>query len=126
MTVYPPVNRIANANAAALNRQARATAFSVANGSPQDESVRCADLWPVKSKSPLVEGRLIEPWLQELHFAICAASSKQSGGTTGKILSTRLEGISDITTKPPRLQQRSQKVSGDISRNAERHSHLRE
>src|SRR2546422_8686992 len=49
---------------------------------------------------------------------ICAASNKQSGGITGKILSTRLDGTSDITIKPPTLQQSSQKVPGEISRNA--------
>src|SRR4029453_17654430 len=53
-------------------------------------------------------------------FPICAAKSKQSGGITGKILSTRFDGISDITIRPPMLQQSSQKVSGDISRNTER------
>ena len=53
-----------------------------------------------------------------IELPICAAKSKQSGGITGKILSTRLDGISDITIKPPRLQQSSQTVSGDISRNA--------
>src|SRR5438105_5316461 len=47
---------------------------------------------------------------------ICAASSKQSGGITGKILSTRFDGISDIAIKPPMLQQTSHKVSGDIWR----------
>src|SRR2546429_9457202 len=57
---------------------------------------------------------------------ICAASSKQSGGITGKILSTRLDGISDITIKPPRLQQSSQKVSGGILRNAEPLFHRRD
>jgi hypothetical protein len=46
---------------------------------------------------------------------ICAAKSRQSGGTIGKILSTRFDGISDITTNPPKLQQSSQKVWGDIA-----------
>src|SRR6476661_6304149 len=85
----------------------RVAAFSVATG-----------LWPVESKSTLSEGRLTEPWLQDLREAICAAKSKQSGGTIGKILSTRLDGISDIAINPPKLQQSSQKVPGDISRNA--------
>ena len=58
--------------------------------------------------------------------AICAASSKQSGGITGKILSTRFDGISDITISPPMLQQSSQKVSGDISRNTERNRQFRD
>jgi hypothetical protein len=58
-------------------------------------------------------------------FPICAAKSRQSGGTIGKILSTRFDGISDITTNPPRLQQSSQKVSGDISRKTERSRQLR-
>src|SRR5215470_9713005 len=75
-------------------------------------------LWPVESKSTLSERQLTEPWLQELRFPICAASSKQSGGTIGKILSTRLDGINDIAMSPPKLQQSSQKVSGDISRSA--------
>src|SRR6266404_3792065 len=61
-----------------------------------------------------------------LTLPICAASNKQSGGITGKILSTRLDGISDITIKPTRLQQSSQKTSGDISRNAERSLQFRE
>src|SRR4029077_6966127 len=82
-------------------------AFSVATG-----------LWPVESKSMLSEGRLTEPWLQNLRAETCDAKSKQSGGTMGNILSTRLDGISDIAIRPPRLQQSSQKVSGDISRNA--------
>src|SRR4026209_2701149 len=85
----------------------RGLPFSVATG-----------LWPVRSESAVVTGRLTAPWLQEMCFAICAASSKQSGGITGKILSTRLDGISDITIKPPKLQQSSQKVSGEMSRNA--------
>src|SRR6266487_341269 len=93
----------------------RGLPFSVATG-----------LWPVRSESAVVTGRLTEPWLQELCFAICAASSKQSGGITGKILSTRLDGISDITIKPPRLQQSSQKTSGDISLNAARSLQFRE
>src|SRR5215475_3563513 len=67
-----------------------------------------------------LEERSTGPWLQKFRFPICAASSKQSGGTTGKILSTRFDGISDIAISPPMLQQISQKVSGDISRNAER------
>src|SRR6516225_1545168 len=75
-------------------------------------------LWAVGSRSSPREGRLTEPWLQELRFAICAASSKQSGGITGKILSTRFDGISDIAIRPPILQQISQNVSDDISRNA--------
>ena len=75
-------------------------------------------LGPVSSDSILLQERPTEPWLQELRLAICAARSKQSGGITGKILSTRFDGISDITIKPPMLQQSSQKVSGDISRNA--------
>ena len=62
----------------------------------------------------------------ELRDAICAASSKQSGGITGKILSTRFDGISDITISPPMLQQSSQKVSGDISRNTERNRQFRD
>src|SRR6266545_401930 len=80
--------------------------------------------WPVGSESTLVEGRLTAPkafarppWLQITRLPTCAASNKQSGGITGKIRSTRLDGISDITIKPPRPQQISQKVSGDISRN---------
>src|SRR5881394_1798155 len=83
-------------------------------------------LWPVESKSSPFEGRLTEPWLQELHLAICAAKSKQSGGRIGKILSTRFDGISDIAIRPPKLQQSSQKVSGDISRNAARIRHRRD
>src|SRR5687767_15619388 len=43
-----------------------------------------------------------------------AASSKQSGGTIGKMRSTRLEGMHDMTSNPPRLQARSQNISGDI------------
>src|SRR5437867_12838541 len=84
-------------------------AFSVATG-----------LWPVRPTSSLVEERLTEPWLQATSLAICAANSKHSGGMIGKIRSTRLDGINDIKIKPPTLQQSSQKVSGDISRNAER------
>src|SRR5881394_927332 len=83
-------------------------------------------LWPVESKSSPFEGRLTEPWLQELHLAICAAKSKQSGGITGKILSTRFDGISDIAIRPPKLQQSSQKVPGDISRKSERNRQFRE
>src|SRR5512133_2028760 len=93
----------------------RGLPFSVATG-----------LWPVRSESAVVTGRLTEPWLQELCFAICAASSKQSGGITGKILSTRLDGITDITIKPPRLQQNSQKVPGHILRNAAPMFHRRD
>src|SRR5436190_11807557 len=74
-------------------------------------------LWPVGSGSTLVEGRLTEPWLQGTRLPICAASNKQSGGIIGKILSTRLDGTSDMTISPPALQQSSQKVSGEISRN---------
>src|SRR5437016_9270337 len=70
----------------------------------------------VRSKL-FAEERLTEPWLQAAHFPTCAASSRQSGGTTGKIRSTRFEGISDIAIKPPKLQQTNQNVSGDISRN---------
>src|ERR1700746_2202412 len=66
------------------------------------------------------------PRLREFRDATCAASSKQSGGITGKILSTRFDGISDITISPPRLQQSSQKVSGDISRNTERNRQFRD
>jgi hypothetical protein len=51
-----------------------------------------------------------------LRGAIWAASSKQSGGIMGN-LSTRFDGISDMTISLPMLQQISQKVSGDISRN---------
>ena len=59
-------------------------------------------------------------------FPICAAKSKQSGGTIGKILSTRFDGISDMTSKPPKVQQINQKVSADISRNAAPIFHRRE
>src|SRR5438270_13144712 len=71
----------------------------------------------VRSKL-FAEERLTEPWLQAAHFPTCAANSKQSGGITGKIRSTRFDGISDIATRPPTLQQSSQNVSGDRSRNA--------
>src|SRR5438132_4388805 len=57
---------------------------------------------------------------------ICAASSKQSGGIIGKILSTRFDGISDITIRPPMLQQNSQKVSGDISQKRPRSRQFRD
>src|SRR5690242_13653142 len=80
----------------------------------------------VSSDCTPFEGRPAGPWLQEFHFAICAASSKQSGGITGKILSTRFDGISDIAMKPPMLQQSSQKASGDVSRKSERNRQLRE
>src|SRR6266566_2623361 len=75
-------------------------------------------LWPIRPKSTFAEERLTEPWLQGQRLPICAAKSKQSGGITGKILSTRLDGMSDIMIKPPMLQQSSQKVPGCISRNA--------
>src|SRR5439155_8660248 len=75
-------------------------------------------LWPIRPKSTFAEERLTEPWLHGTRLPTCAAKSKQSGGITGKIRSTRLDGISDITTKPPKLQQSSQKVAGDMSRNA--------
>src|SRR5262245_19358689 len=67
----------------------------------------------------LFEERSTGSWLQS-RDAIWAASSIQSGGITGKILSTRFDGISDITINPPKLQHTSQRVSGDIWRNAER------
>src|SRR5437773_455202 len=100
-------------------------AFSVATclpASPQPFE----GAWPVRLESTLGEKRLTEPWLQAPSLAICAANSKHSGGISGKIRSTRLDGISDIKIKPPTLQQSSQKVSGDISRNAERSRHFRE
>src|SRR3954454_3934362 len=71
-------------------------------------------------------GRPAGPWLQKLRFPICAASSKQSGGIAGKILSTRFDGMSDIMISPPMLQQTSQKVSGDIPRKHERNRQFRE
>jgi hypothetical protein len=49
-----------------------------------------------------------------------AARSKQSGATIGKMRSIRFEGTQDMTSNPPRLQARSQNVSGDIVRNAAR------
>src|SRR6266567_2764224 len=83
-------------------------------------------LWPIRPKSTFAEERLTEPWLQGTRLPTCAAKSKQSGGITGKILSTRFEGISDIATKPPKLQQSSQKISGDISRTTDRSRHFRD
>src|SRR6266571_1682947 len=84
--------------------------------------LRAASFFVVRSKL-CIEERLAEPWLQAVHFPTCAASSKQSGG---KIRSTRFEGTSDITTRPPTLQQTSQKVSGDISRKTARSRQFRE
>src|SRR6266403_888173 len=100
-------------------------ALSVATGLPASPKP-CEGGWPVRPTSSLVEDRLTEPWLQATSLAICAANSKHSGGIIGKIRSTRLDGINDIKIKPPALQQSSQKVSGEISRNAERSRHFRE
>src|SRR5436190_6472594 len=100
---------------AAVSQRKMLVAFIVATG-----------LWPVGLTSLLVEERLTEPWLQAPSLAICAANSKHSGGMIGKLRSTRLDGINDIKIKPPTLQQSSQRVSGDISRNAERSRHFRE
>src|SRR6266480_5094179 len=83
-------------------------------------------LWPIKPTSTFAEERLTEPWLQGTRLPTCAAKSKQSGGITGKILSMRFEGISDITTKPPKLQQSSQNVAGDMSRKTESSRHFRD
>src|ERR1041385_3332067 len=93
----------------------RVSGFAVATGP-----------WPVEAKSSPFERRLTEPWLQDPRPEICAAKSKHNGGTIGKILSTRLDGISDIAIRPPRLQQSSQKVSGRISRKAARILHRRD
>src|SRR6266581_6120005 len=87
--------------------------------------LRAASFFVVRSKL-CIEERLAEPWLQAAHFPTCAASSKQSGGIIGKIRSTRFEETSDITTRPPTLQQTSQKVSGDISRKTARSRQFRE
>src|SRR5260370_40900843 len=70
-------------------------------------------LWPVRSTSKLFEERLTELWLQDTYlFATCAAKSKQSGGQTRKMWSTRFDGSHDIAAKAPRLHQTNQKVSG--------------
>src|SRR6266567_7083214 len=87
--------------------------------------LRAASFFVVRSKL-CIEERLAEPWLQAVHFPTCAAKSKQSGGIIGKIRSTRFEGMSDIATKPPKLQQSSQKISGDISRTTDRRRHFRD
>src|ERR1700694_347372 len=50
----------------------------------------------------------------------CAATNKQSGGITGKIRSTLFEGMIDMNTSPPLLQQISQNAAGDISWKAAR------
>src|SRR5450755_2071553 len=50
----------------------------------------------------------------ERNCEYCAASSRQSGGTTGKMRSTRFDGTSDIMSNPPNDQQTSHPVSGDI------------
>src|SRR5207253_2926789 len=73
---------------------------------------------PVISTGPHLSVATGLSWFQGKQLPICAAKSKQSGGTTGKIRSTRLDGISDIAIRPPRLQQISQKVPGEIARNA--------
>ena len=44
--------------------------------------------------------------------ATCAPNNKQSGGITGKIRSTRFDGMTDMRSRPPTLQQTSQSVSG--------------
>src|SRR4030095_5798380 len=50
--------------------------------------------------------------------AVCAARSKQRVAMIEKSRSTRFDGMIDINKSPPMLQQISQSVSGEISRNA--------
>ena len=49
--------------------QKRANAVVVASGSPQDESVRCADLWPVLHSHGFLPKRFAKPRLQRTFVA---------------------------------------------------------